>query len=744
MNFTCEPINDLVALPRLDHWQATGSDAQFMLAPIPNMTLLTPGWYLITASMKTGNGVLVDPCLYLDVGSGFAEASKIDLFFGCDQDWTTGQVVLLTTQVTRLRLDPSTQQCCFTFSDVKFKKLSRLSAGLKMAGTVFGRAFGKREKLKLLGNMATELLGLNLRKLGEWLRLKYNSRRDLAYSRWIELYENPEAIEKQWRLALLDKTGSKPKISILMPVYNTPEKWLRRCIESVIAQSYDNWELCIADDASTLYDVRDVLEEFAKRDNRIKIEFRKKNGHISAASNTALSLAMGSYVALLDHDDELAINALHEIALAINKHPEWKLIYSDEDKIDENGQRFNPYFKPEWNYDLLLSQNCISHLGVFDTQLVRDAGGFRIGFEGSQDYDLTLRLIENLKPSEIGHIPKILYHWRAIHGSTALGFQQKSYAQLAAQRAVREHLERRKIKADVLTTELGFQKIQYRQQHPVAMVTLIIPTKDRADLLRMSVGSILEKTNYPSFEIIIVNNQSVEDATARYFRGIVHDKRVRVLDYDAEFNFSAINNFAAQHATGTVLGLVNNDIEVIDGEWLAEMTSHAVRPDVGAVGAKLFYPDGTVQHAGVIVGLGGVAGHAYLGESTEYAGQASRACLTQNLSAVTAACLVVKKSVFDEVGGLDESLKVAFNDVDFCLRILQAGYRNVWTPFAQLYHHESQSRGYEDTPEKRARFQSEVLFMKNRWIDELDHDRAYNPNLTLNGNAFDLAYPPRV
>lgn len=694
--------------------------------------------------MKTDKGVPIDPCLYFDVGSGFAEANKIDLLFGCDQDWKAGHVVLLPTQVTRLRLDPSTQSCCFTLSDVKFKKLSRLSAGLKMAVTLFDRSFGKREKLKLLGRLASGVFGLNMRRLGEWLRQAYNSKRDLAYSRWIELYENPDAIEKQWREARLDKSDSRLKISILMPVYNTPEKWLRRCIESVIAQSYDNWELCIADDASTRHDVRIVLDEFAKRDSRIKIEFREKNGHISAASNTALRLATGSHVALLDHDDELAVNALHEIAIAINKHPEWKLIYSDEDKIDENGQRFDPYFKPEWNYDLLLSQNCISHLGVFHTELVREVGGFRAGLEGSQDYDLTLRIIENLKPSEIGHIPKILYHWRAIHGSTALGFQQKSYAQLAAQRAVREHLARQKINADVFITEFGFQKIRYRQQAPEAMVTLIIPTKDRADLLRMSVGSILEKTNYPSFEIIIVNNQSVEEATARYFREIVHDKRVRVLDYDAEFNFSAINNFAARHATGTVLGLVNNDIEVIDGDWLAEMTSHAVRPGVGAVGAKLYYPNDTIQHAGVIVGLGGVAGHSYLGQTSKFLGQASRACLTQNLSAVTAACLLVKKQVYEQVGGLDESLKVAFNDIDFCLRIRKAGYRNVWTPFASLYHHESLSRGYEDTSEKRARFQDEVLFMKNRWAQELDHDPAYNPNLSLTGNAFDLAYPPRV
>jgi len=300
------------------------------------------------------------------------------------------------------------------------------------------------------------------------------------------------------------------------------------------------------------------------------------------------------------------------------------------------------------------------------------------------------------------------------------------------------------ITANVDTTEIGFQRVRYGLPTPAPLVSLIIPTKDRVDLLKMCIGSILKKTDYDAFEIIIVNNQSQQSETMKYLREIVRDKRIRVLDYDNSFNFSAINNYAVQHANGSVIGLVNNDIEVINGDWLTEMVSHVIRPGVGAVGAKLYYPDDTIQHAGVIIGFEGVAGHAYRGHGAKFTGQAGRASLTQSLSAVTGACLFVRKQVYEEVGGLDESLKVAFNDIDFCLRIRQAGYRNIWTPFAELYHHESLSRGHEDTPEKQERFQSEIMFMKTRWADELDHDPAYNPNLSLVGDAFSLARPPRV
>ncbi len=743
MDFICEPVNHLVALPRENHWRAIGNDSQFLLQSRKSEILL-PGWYIISAAMKITKGSIVDPCVYFDVGSGFSEANKLDLFFGSDQDWKMGQVILLPTQVKRLRLDPSIQNCEFELKSLEVTKISRFSAAVRMLHAAYKRAFGKRKKTELMSEALKRLLKIDSNKFGDWLWHIYNTRRDATYAKWIQQYELHHALESEEVAELLSQLERKPRISILLPVYDPPEKWLRRCIESVIEQFYQNWELCIVDDASRKPEIRKILDEYALRDSRIKLHFREKNGHISAASNTALGLATGDYVALLDHDDELSMNALFETALAIERNPEWQLIYSDEDKIDESGQRFDPYFKPEWNYDLFLSQNCVSHLGVYRMDAIRGVGGFREGFEGSQDYDLALRLIERLQPFQIGHIPKVLYHWRAIKGSTALGFQQKSYAQVAASRAVSEHFERMQIKAEVSTTEVGFQRNKFSVPDPKPLVTLIIPTKDRVDLLQMSVGSILEKTSYEPFEIIIVDNRSEKNETRKYLESLSKDRRIRVLKYDASFNFSAINNFAARHARGSIIGLINNDIEVIHEDWLSEMVSHAIRPGVGAVGAKLYYPNDTIQHAGVILGFDGVAGHAYRGKDAKFPGQVGRAFLTQNLSAITAACLIVRKEIFDQVSGLDESLQVAFNDIDFCLRIRAAGFRNLWTPFAQLYHHESLSRGYEDTPEKQARFQNEIALMKNRWADELDHDPAYNPNLSLKGNAFDLAYPPRV
>jgi O-antigen biosynthesis protein len=742
MKFTCKPIKHLVSLPRANEWRATGNDAQFLLNAV-DQTVIVSGWYKIQATLKTQKGVLIDPCLYFDVGSGFSESSKFDLHFGCDQDWQQGQIIVLPAGVMRLRLDPSNQICDFELPEIGLKKLSRASAAIQMSTAIYKRLFGRRKKFAFILEAITQVLKFNISSFGDWLWRTYNTPRDVSYSKWIQLYETHHNLDPQQINQMLAQLADGKKISILLPVYNTPEKWLRRCIESVISQFYENWELCIADDASTKPEIKKILNEFAIRDKRIKVNFREKNGHISAASNTALAIATGEYVALLDHDDELPTNALYEVAVALDKNPHWRLIYSDEDKIDEAGLRFDPYFKPDWNYDLFLSQNCISHLGVYHAGMLRSIGGFREGFEGSQDYDLAIRLIEKLQPEQIGHIPKVLYHWRAIEGSTALGAQQKSYAQVAACKTINEHFDRQQIRAEAIATKAGFQRITYQLPPSLPFVSLIIPTRDRVDLLQMSVGSILKKTKYDSFEIIIINNQSQKSETLKYFDNVIKDNRVKIVDYNAPFNFSALNNHAVKHASGSIIGLVNNDIEVIHGDWLSEMASHAARPGVGAVGAKLYYPNDTIQHAGVIVGLGGVAGHAYHRESMKFLGQASRACLTQNLSAVTAACLLVSKQVFDEVGGLDETLGVAFNDVDLCLRILRAGYRNVWTPFAELYHHESLSRGYEDTPEKRARFQAEVLFMKQRWAAELGCDPAYNPNLTLSGNAFDLAYPPR-
>ena len=464
------------------------------------------------------------------------------------------------------------------------------------------------------------------------------------------------------------------------------------------------------------------------------------NGHISAATNSAFALANGEWIALLDHDDLLPEHALAEMALAIDRNPDAQLLYSDEDKIDERG-RSQPHFKPDFSLDLLRSMNYFNHLTVHRAENIRAVGGWREGFEGSQDYDLNLRIVERIPPSTICHIPKILYHWRMAPGSTAASPSEKSYAFANGMKALRDHVERCALSgAAEPLPEAPYYRLRYSVPQPPPLVSVIIPTRDAVDLLELGIGSILEKTTYPDYEILIVDNRSQMRETVQFFKDITTTHtNVRVLAYDEAFNFSAINNFAVSHARGSVLVLLNNDIEVITPDWLDEMVGHAMRPEVGCVGAKLLYPGGSVQHGGVILGIGGVAGHAHKYFPPDADGYISRLKVQQNLSAVTAACLAVRKDVYLQVGGLEEeNLRVAFNDVDFCLRVRAAGYLNVFTPFARLYHHESISRGLDNTPEKMERFNREVVYMRSRWGPLLDADPYYSPNLTLHTEDFAL------
>jgi len=566
------------------------------------------------------------------------------------------------------------------------------------------------------------------------------------YARWVETYDILTDADRAAVKRHIDHLIYKPLISLIMPTHNTPEKWLRLAIESVRKQLYPNWELCIADDASSNPQVRDILQEYRARDARIKVALRKDNGHISAASNSALDMATGDFIALLDHDDELSEHALYLVAVEINAHRDAALIYSDEDKIDNQGRRYDPYFKPDWNPELFLCQNFVSHLGVYRTAIVRELGGFRVGYEGSQDWDLAMRTSERVPSARIRHIPHVLYHWRAIPGSAARAAEEKQYVREAQRKTLESHFYRIGMEVKFLPTAGNYWRIEYPLS-AAPLVTLIIPTRDGFDLLKRCVESIYRRTTYSNFEMIIVDNQSNDPATLNYMTTLERERGVKILRYDAPFNFSAINNIAVRHASGEIIGLINNDLEIITPSWLDEMVSHAVRPEIGAVGAKLYYPSDRIQHAGVILGLNGspgIAGHRYQNQPRDYPGQASRALLCQNLSAVTAACLVVRRQAFEEVVGFDEiNLAIAFNDVDLCLRIEEKGYRNLWTPYAELYHYESASRGNDDTPEKLARSEKECGYMSWRWGERLANDPAYNPNLALDRVAPLLAVPPR-
>ena len=545
----------------------------------------------------------------------------------------------------------------------------------------------------------------------------------LSYGRWIELNE-VENLQT-------DTLNFNPLVSIITPTYNTDKKYLVEMIESTLKQSYTNWEFCIADDASINKETIEVLKKYESKYENIKVVYRKTNGHISNASNSALAIASGEYIVLLDHDDTLAPNALYEMVKKLNENRELKLIYSDEDKIDENSKRYKPHFKSGWNPDMFYSQNYICHLVFLEKRIVDKIEGFRVGYEGSQDYDLLLRYIEKIEDKEIARVEKILYHWRAIKGSTALNGDEKSYAHESGLSALKDFFRK---KDEEIIVESGLLPNTYKVNYPIInlpLVSLLIPTRDGYNILHKCVDSILKQTKYSNYEIIILDNETTCKKTLKYFQKIIKHDNISILEYHHPFNYSAINNYGVKYAKGEIVGLINNDVEVISDNWLTEMVSHAVRDGVGAVGAKLYYDNDTIQHAGVVLGIGGVAGHSHKYFDKYEKGYFSRLKIVQNYSAVTGACLIVKKELFEEVGGLNEKdLKVAFNDVDFCLKLLEKGYRNIWTPYVELYHHESISRGPENNPQKVKRFNEEVAYMKTRWLSVLLDDMYYNPNLT--------------
>ncbi|MFN8109091.1 MAG: glycosyltransferase family 2 protein [Thermoleophilia bacterium] len=531
-----------------------------------------------------------------------------------------------------------------------------------------------------------------------------------------------------------------------MPVYNTDPGFLRAAIESVRNQLYPRWELCIADDASTDPRVRQVLREAAASDTRIRVVERDENGHISRASNSALQLATGEFIALLDHDDLLAPEALLVMAAAIRAEPGAEVLYSDEDKVDADGNRRDPFFKTDFDPVQLLGQNFICHLGVYRRSLVEQVGGFRVGYEGSQDYDLALRCTARCGRAAVVHVPYVLYHWRAATGSTALDGAEKGYAPDAGRRAVSDHLAAAGVAAGVTpATVAAYNRVSFTPPATWPRVSVIIPTRDRADVLGPCMQSLLGRTTYPDLELILVDNGSTEPDAVALLARLAKDPRVRVLREQGEFNYSALNNRAAEVATGEFLLLLNNDTEVLTTGWIEELVGWGLQDGVGTVGCMLLYPDGTVQHGGVTFGIGGVAGHVERGLPATDPGYFGRLSVAHEVDCSTGACLLVRHALYRELGGLDErDLPVAFNDVDFGLRVREAGLANVWTPQAVMLHFESKSRGYETTLEKQERFKRETARMQWRWRDGLLTEYHHNPNLSLDTTDIELAMPPRV
>lgn len=562
-----------------------------------------------------------------------------------------------------------------------------------------------------------------------WVRLSERFEpEEIPYGPWYEQYiPGKEELELQksrhW--------NKKYKISVVVPAYRTPELFLRQMLESLLDQTYDNWELCIADGSPEDKGMEEILEEYADKDSRIHFQKLEKNLGIAENTNAAFAMASGDFVGLLDHDDLLAPNALYEIAAALERDEMTDAVYTDEDKVTaELDEHFQPHFKPDFNLDLLRSNNYICHFFVVRKKLVEQAGGFRREFDGAQDYDFIFRCVE--KARKVAHVPEILYHWRTHKASTADNPASKMYAFDAGKRAIEAHLDRMGVKGRVShTKDLGF----YRVEYPVdgePLVSVIIPNKDEKESLKKCLDSVMELTSYSNYEILIIENNSTSPEIFQYYEELKTNEKIRVIVWEGEFNYSAINNYAVSYANGEYLLFLNNDITVINPRWMEELLGHCQRKEVGAVGAKLYYPDDTIQHAGCVIGMGGIAGHMFVNMPRSRTGYLHKASVQQDMSAVTAACMMMKKHVFAQVGGFSEELKVAFNDIDLCLKVRQAEYLIVYNPYAELYHYESKSRGIEDNKEKVRRFQREIEYIRCHWEEILkEGDPCYNKNLSL-------------
>ena len=593
-----------------------------------------------------------------------------------------------------------------------------------------------------------------LRKIVRFLKRE----KDLQYGDyggWIKFNELKDVdLKNQMKV----KFEIQPKISVIVPMYKTKEKFFKDLVNCMINQTYSNWELCLADGSP---EKNDNLKKYYEKDERIKYKFLNENKGIAGNTNAAIDMATGDYIALLDHDDILSEYALYEVVYNINKFPNAEFLYSDEDKIDENDNRYDAYFKPDFAPDTLRCQNYICHFSIFKKELMQKLNGFKTDYDGAQDYDIFLRMSEIVKSENIKHIPKILYHWRVHNESTAkLNSNAKNYAFEAGKKAIEDHLKRIGLKGTVSEGCIdGIYRIDYEViGNP--KVSIIIPNKDGKDILKVCIDSILEKTTYKNYEIIVVENNSDTEEIFEYYKEISQNEKIRVVNYNKNveiigneekelpqrvgelrkgFNYSAVINFGVRNSDGDYTIQLNNDTELITPNWLEILLGFVQRKDVGAVGVKLYFPDETIQHAGIIVGIGGIAGNRFKSIPKGGHGYFAKESMIENLSAVTAACIITPRSIYEEVGYMDEGLAVAFNDVDFCLKIRKKGYLVVYNPFVEFWHYESKTRGQENTPTKIKRFQGEICRFEQRWGEILDEgDPYYNINLSLDTEVYHM------
>lgn len=736
-DFICKPAQQLERIANSAYqWRSLGSEPYFILEDRNNC--FAKGWHRIELCINATQSVH-GAKLYFDYGAGFNDKDVVLLV--CNKNRPSKRLFYLKKKPAAIRFYPLESKADFTIEQLRFSKTVKFFAVKRMLRKLrfhvdefkdLPLAEIKAAIAAKAKNQSVPFIACLFDDYNEVFDNLYQDKVTRPYGRWIDRYETPEFGKTEEIQREITGFKRRPLISFVVYVYSSENEFFSAAIDALLRQSYGHWELCIATDASADGAAKVMLQEYARQDSRIKTGFDIA-GNSAEILNAVLAFAEGDYIAFLEADAVLSHQALYFVVKGLNDHPNAMLIYSDEDRIDAGGNRSLPYFKPDWNPDLFYAQNYIANLTVYNASLLRSIGGFRADRDDCRNYDLLLRCVAKIGARQILHIPKVLYHQRLMPPE-----MDRADVDAAAIKALADYFADKGVDVAVAQGKTPqTYKVSWPIPVPEPLVTLLIPTRDGHDILSLCIGSILEKTCYKNFEILILDNQSQDPETLAYFETVKNHPKVNVVPYDYPFNFSAINNYGVKHARGEIVGLINNDVEVIAPDWLTEMVSHALRPDIGCVGAKLLYGNDTVQHAGVICGLGGVAGHAHRGYPKDAPGYCNRLQSIQNFSAVTAAALLVRKAVYEAVGGMNETeLTVALNDVDFCLRVREAGYRNLWTPYAELYHHESVSRGADDSPQKMTRFNAERKYMQSRWAAVLTNDPCYNPNLTLDREDF--------